>query len=773
LLDTVERWFPFQLDDFQLQAMSAIDEDRSVIVCAPTGSGKTAVAEFAVRRAIEQQRRCFYTTPLKALSNQKYHDFRQQFGDEVVGLLTGDVSINRGASVVVMTTEVYRNMLYGTSLGEVERNLYGVQSVVLDECHYMNDPERGTVWEESIIYSPREIQLIALSATVANAEDLRAWFEDTHGPTDLVVSYYRPVPLSHYYFKGQRAFPLFAKDGKLNERWKPSTIPVNKKGFRKLPKSSMDADMSRPEDVVAELDRQDMLPAIYFVFSRRGCELAMQRSRGVLRQPRQLREEREDAIDAYLRENPTLSNHTHLQALYEGLASHHAGLLPAWKALIERLFQRGLIQVVFATETLAAGINMPARATVISAISKYSGDGHRLLTASEFLQMSGRAGRRGMDDQGYVVTVHHPKEMITAVAKLARANADPLDSNFRPGYGMVLNLLQRHSLERCKQLIQMSFGRFLVEKRGGGQALEDARKRLEELNRALCPADPGDLHQYRKWSEREESLRKQIQGLSKAPKHDSVKYELLRMKADKERLRAQMAASPCHNCSEQSPCSQQSYRRKDLEQWIKRNSNPASRTTPYWGQFMALCDVLHHLGYLDDYKATYKGEAAAALRGTNTVMLCEVLFAGVMDDLEPTEMAALLTCLVNEEMRALEGLRLKPPRIVADRVFEAKEGAAHLEKLQRRHNLEIPTNVVGAYAALAYRWADGATWEELIQISGLEGGDLVRAFRRTLDISRQISFVPGMPRNLADKARDIEPLILRGELKESLTSLDL
>lgn len=751
--------------------MTAIEENRSVIVCAPTGSGKTAVAEFAVRRALEQQRRCFYTTPLKALSNQKYHDFRQQFGDENVGLLTGDVSMNRGAPIVVMTTEVYRNMLYGTSLGEVERNLYGVQSVVLDECHYMNDPERGTVWEESIIYSPAEIQLIALSATVANADDLRAWFEETHGDTDLIVSQYRPVPLRHYYFQGSRGFPLFSKEGKLNERWKKAAVPVNKKGFRKRPKAES-PDMVRPEDVVADLERQDMLPAIYFVFSRRGCELAMQRCRGVLHANRALSEERAEAIESYLRDSSGLTNHPHLPFLYEGLACHHAGLLPAWKALVERLFQRGLIQVVFATETLAAGINMPARATVISCISKYSGDGHRLLTASEFLQMSGRAGRRGMDKVGYVIIVHHPKEIVTSVARLARADADPLDSNFRPGYGMVLNLLQRHSLESCKELIEKSFGRFLVEKRGGGQAQEKAREEIDRLSRPLCPADLGDLSAYRKWSEREDSLRRQIQGLSRAPKHNAVKYELLRMKGQREHLRNSIVASPCHGCPQQLPCLQQSNKRRELESWLKKTSNPANRTTPYWGQFLALCEVLHRRGYLEDYKATYKGEAAAALRGTNTVLLCEVLFAGVMDDLAPTEMAAVLTCLVNEESRALENVRLKPTRIIGERIYEAKQIAISLEKLQRRNNLEIPTDVVAAWAPLAYRWADGAPWQELLDISGLESGDLVRALRRTLDISRQLCHVPGIPRGLAEKAREMEPLILREELKESLLALD-
>mgnify|MGYP000886460309 CR=1 FL=1 len=769
----LEKWFSFPLDDFQLRAMDSVDRGASVIVCAPTGSGKTAVAEFAVHRAMEEGKRCFYTTPLKALSNQKFHDFRKMFGDDKVGLLTGDVSVNRSASVVVMTTEVYRNMLYGTSLGEVERNLYGVQAVVLDECHYMNDPERGTVWEESIIYSPEDVQLIALSATVANAEDLRAWFEYTHGETDLVVSNYRPVPLRHYYFRGNRCGPLFAKDGKLQERWlKSGPSTVARKGFRRAPKARVETDMALPEDVVADLAAQDMLPSIYFLFSRRGCESAMMRCRGVLPEDKDIWAERSRQVDEMLRDAPTLAQHPHLPYLYEGLAVHHAGLLPAWKAVVEKLYQMGLIQVVFATETLAAGINMPARSTVISCISKYTGDGHRLLTASEFLQMSGRAGRRGMDKVGYVVVVHHPKEMVTAVGKLARADANPLDSNFRPGYGMVLNLLQRHTLENCRLLVEKSFGKFLAEQRGGGQAVDQARAKLEELNRPLCPGELGDLPQYRKWIEREDALRRQIQGLSRAPKHGAVNYELVRMKADRERIHNNIVNSPCHGCPEKSPCAEQHYRRKDLEQWFKKVSTSASKEVPYWGQFLALCEVLDHLDYLDNYQITYKGEAAAALRASNTVLLCEVIFDGVLENLSAPEMAAVLTCLVNEEMRALENLRLKPTRMVAETLSKCKAIAVNLERLQRRHRVDVSTQVVAAYAPLAYHWAEGKSWAELIEISGLEGGDLVRAFRRTLDVSRQLCFIPGVPRSLAERARELEPILLRDELRDSLSSMD-
>jgi superfamily II RNA helicase len=768
---TSHNWFPFPLDEFQWQSFDAIEANQSLIVCAPTGSGKTVVAEYAVRRALQRGRRCFYTTPLKALSNQKFHDFRALFGDEQVGLLTGDVSVNRGAPVVVMTTEVYRNMLYGTSLGEVERNLYGVEAVILDECHYMNDPDRGTVWEESIIYSPAAVQLVALSATVANAEDLRAWFEYTHGPTQLIMSEHRPVPLRHFYFRGMRSGPLFDKQGKLQERWKHAAIPTARKGFRKRAKVDRQDDLPTAEAVVADLAEQDMLPAIFFVFSRRGCELAMQRCRGRLRRNREQLEERREAIEGILKETPSLATHPHLEALYEGIAVHHAGLLPAWKAVVERLFQRGLIEVVFATETLAAGINMPARATVINCISKYTGDGHRILRASEFLQMSGRAGRRGMDKVGYVVIVHHPKELVTAVARLARADADPLDSNFRPGYGMVLNLLQRHDLDSCHKLVEKSFGTFLAEQRGGGQAVANAQQRLNELSRPLCPGPLGDLAAFRKSVEREETLRVQIQGLSKAPKRGSVPYEILRMKAERERMRDKVQSSPCYDCPKKAPCAEQTYRHKELQRWL-REVTAAGTRTPYWGQFLSLCQVLEELHYLEDYRPTYKGEMAAALRATNPILISEVIFEGLLDDLPGEALIAVLTCLVNEESRALEQLRLRPSNQVHERLHQCKRLAAALEKLQRRHRVETPVEVVFSYAALAERWGAGCSWDELLEISGLESGDLVRALRRTLDISRQLAHVPAVPRGLAEQARGLESLLLRDELQDSLQALD-
>ncbi|MCC2670562.1 MAG: DSH-like protein, partial [Armatimonadetes bacterium] len=457
--------FPFPLDDFQLEAIARIDEGHSVLVCAPTGAGKTVIAEYAIHRALEKGQRVFYTTPLKALSNQKFRDLGAMLGEHRVGLLTGDVSLNRDAEVVVMTTEVFRNMLYGTTLGAVETNLRGVQFVILDEVHYMNDEHRGTVWEESIIYCPPSVQLVALSATVANADDMAAWMSKVHGDTTLVTTDYRPVPLQFHYYDGRRLAPLLRKVRAADFRPR-----LDKESGRRTRRWDL---MPAPDALTQELHEHSMLPAIYFVFSRKGCDQAMT-SCGHLQL---LTEEEMDRVEAfverYVQDYPSAAEHPHLPYLFRGLAAHHAGLLPTWKVLVERLFQQGLVKVVFATETLAAGINMPARTTVLSSITKRSDEGHRTLTASEFLQMSGRAGRRGMDRLGHVVVVGNPYQTVAEAQALATAPPDPLASHFTPTYGMVLNLLQRHTLEECEFLVSRSFGEFLEDER---QARKEERR---------------------------------------------------------------------------------------------------------------------------------------------------------------------------------------------------------------------------------------------------------------------------------------------------------
>jgi len=469
--------FPFELDNFQVRAIAALEENKSVVVSVPTGSGKTLVGEYAIHRALARGKRVFYTTPLKALSNQKLRDFQKTFGPQQVGLLTGDVSINRKGSVLVMTTEIFRNMLYGTSIGEVGTSLENVEAVVLDECHYMNDPHRGTVWEESIIYCPQSIQLVALSATISNAGQLTDWINEIHGPTELVKSDFRPVPLEFYFSTPKGLFPLLNQQkNNINSRLKPK-----KKGGKKRVSK---ADCPSIPTVVEQLAQRDLLPAIYFIFSRRGCDQAVQQLNELSLVTAEESEQIQNHLQQFLEDYPEGARAGQIEPLRRGVAAHHAGVLPAWKGLVEELFTKGLVKVVFATETLAAGVNMPARTTVISSLSKRTDQGHRLLRASEFLQMSGRAGRRGMDERGNVVCVQTRFEGAKEAAYLAIQEADPLVSQFAPTYGMVLNLLQRQTIQEAESLLERSFAQYLAN-----QKLIPEQKAIAQLTQEIARID--------------------------------------------------------------------------------------------------------------------------------------------------------------------------------------------------------------------------------------------------------------------------------------------
>jgi superfamily II RNA helicase len=519
--------FPFELDNFQKDAIRALDAGKSVVVCAPTGSGKTLIGEYSIHRALARGGRVFYTTPLKALSNQKLRDFRVQFGTEQVGLLTGDISINRDAPILVMTTEIFRNMLYGTPIGEVGTSLVGVQTVVLDECHYMNDRQRGTVWEESIIYCPKEIQLVALSATVANSEQLTDWINRVHGPTDLIYSDFRPVPLQFHFGNDKGIFPLLDDTQK---RINPRLANIKRKSHEQrghIPVPSLTYMLSM-------LAQRDMLPAIYFIFSRRGCDRAVAEigSLSLVTAPEeaQLR----FLVMDFLARNPEAGRAGQIEALCKGVAAHHAGILPAWKGLVEELFTKGLIKVVFATETLAAGINMPARTTVISTLSKRTDRGHRLLNASEFLQMSGRAGRRGMDEIGHVVTVQTPFEGAKEGSYLATSKPDPLSSQFTPSYGMVLNLLQTHTVEQAKELVERSFGQYIstLYLTPQQEYLDQLKNEMQVLTEELAVYGNGNINSLEKLLGNYEKLRdrlKQEKRLLKTIQHQAEEAQAKEM----------------------------------------------------------------------------------------------------------------------------------------------------------------------------------------------------------------------------------------------------
>ena len=478
--------YPFGLDAFQRTACTALEEGRGVLVAAPTGAGKTVVGEFAVFLALRAGRKCFYTTPIKALSNQKYADLVERHGADRVGLLTGDTSVNGDAEVVVMTTEVLRNMLYSGSDA-----LRGLGHVVMDEVHYLADRARGAVWEEVIIHLPDDVTLTSLSATVSNAEEFAEWLVTVRGDTEVVVEEHRPVPLYQHVLVGSRLYDLFDGEGQVHpelvrkvreeDRWRP-----RERGGRPQSPSRRPNVLRRP-DVLLRLDREGLLPAITFVFSRAGCAAAVEQClRSGLRlntdeEREQVRRVVERRTAAIPREDLRVLGYWEwLEGLERGLAAHHAGMLPTFKEIVEELFEAGLVKAVFATETLALGVNMPARSVVLEKLVKWNGEAHVDITPGEYTQLTGRAGRRGIDVEGHAVVLWQPGLDPRQVAGLASTRTYPLKSSFRPSYNMAANLVGSVGRETARVLLESSFAQFQADASVVGLARQVARN-LEAL----------------------------------------------------------------------------------------------------------------------------------------------------------------------------------------------------------------------------------------------------------------------------------------------------
>ncbi|MGZ4648953.1 MAG: DEAD/DEAH box helicase [Kineosporiaceae bacterium] len=502
-LGTFRQQYPFELDDFQLRACEALADGRGVLVAAPTGSGKTVVGEFAVHLALQTGRKAFYTTPIKALSNQKYADLVHRYGPAAVGLLTGDNTVNGEAPVVVMTTEVLRNMLYADS-----PTLAGLGYVVMDEVHYLADRFRGAVWEEVIIHLPDDVLVVSLSATVSNAEEFGDWLGAVRGDTEVVVTEHRPVPLWQHVMVGHRLYDLFAEDSPAittpDGRTVPGPARVNPELLRlsrnegrsvrtargrgqRPPRGPRGRSTPSRAEVVEQLDRAGLLPAITFIFSRAACDAAVRQCMawGVRLTSPQEREEIRRVVDVRCADIPdedlaVLGYWEWAEALERGLAAHHAGLLQTFKEVVEELFSRGLVKAVFATETLALGVNMPARSVVLEKLVKWNGETHADITPGEYTQLTGRAGRRGIDIEGHAVVVWQPGLDPEAVAGLASTRTYPLRSSFRPTYNMAVNLVDQVGRVRAREILETSFAQFQADRAVVGLARQ-ARRQEEAL----------------------------------------------------------------------------------------------------------------------------------------------------------------------------------------------------------------------------------------------------------------------------------------------------
>ncbi|RJK93170.1 DEAD/DEAH box helicase [Vallicoccus soli] len=510
--------YPFGLDDFQVRACEALEGGHGVLVAAPTGSGKTVVGEFAVHLALAAGQKCFYTTPIKALSNQKYADLVRRYGSDRVGLLTGDNTINGEAPVVVMTTEVLRNMLYAGS-----HTLSGLGFVVMDEVHYLADRFRGGVWEEVIIHLPDGVRLVSLSATVSNAEEFGDWLQTVRGDTTVVLEEHRPVPLWQHVLVGQRLYDLFVTedqeappdgDGprtKLHVNPELVRLARDEDRFggrdsRRRHGGRRPATYQRPSrvDVVNRLDAEGLLPAITFIFSRAGCQDAVRQclAAGLRLTTQAERLEIRSIVEQRTADIPdqdlaVLGYHDWLDGLERGIAAHHAGLLPTFKEVVEHLFARGLVRAVFATETLALGINMPARSVVLERLVKWNGEAHVDVTPGEYTQLTGRAGRRGIDVEGHAVVLWQQGMDPRAVAGLASTRTYPLRSSFRPSYNMAVNLVGSVGQATARELLEASFAQFQADRAVVGLARQ-VRRNEEALEgyREAMTCHLGDFEEY-------------------------------------------------------------------------------------------------------------------------------------------------------------------------------------------------------------------------------------------------------------------------------------
>ncbi|MGW7087915.1 DEAD/DEAH box helicase [Streptomyces sp. NPDC054871] len=528
--------YEFGLDPFQIEACQALEAGKGVLVAAPTGSGKTIVGEFAVHLALLQGKKCFYTTPIKALSNQKYADLSKRYGADKVGLLTGDNSVNSDAPVVVMTTEVLRNMLYSGS-----QSLLNLGYVVMDEVHYLSDRFRGAVWEEVIIHLQESVTLVSLSATVSNAEEFGDWLDTVRGDTQVIVSEHRPVPLFQHVLAGRRMYDLFEEGEGRRKTVNPDLTRMARMEAsrsynprdRRKGKMVREADRERERrqrsriwtpgrpEVIDRLDSEDLLPAITFIFSRAACEAAVQQclyaglrlnDEAARAQVREIVEERTAAIpDEDLH---VLGYYEWLEGLERGIAAHHAGMLPTFKEVVEELFVRGLVRAVFATETLALGINMPARSVVLEKLVKWNGEQHADITPGEYTQLTGRAGRRGIDVEGHAVVLWQRAMSPEHLAGLAGTRTYPLRSSFKPSYNMAVNLVEQFGRHRSRELLETSFAQFQADKSVVGISRQ-VQKNEEGLEgyKASMTCHLGDFDEYarlrRELKDRETELAKQ------------------------------------------------------------------------------------------------------------------------------------------------------------------------------------------------------------------------------------------------------------------------
>ncbi len=782
LLEAFSAGLRFPLDDFQIASCKALEKGSGVLVAAPTGAGKTVVGEFAIHLAVESGKKVFYTTPIKALSNQKFAELTARYGKDKVGLLTGDTNSNSEAQIVVMTTEVLRNMIYATSM-----SLRDLGYVVMDEVHYLADRFRGAVWEEVILHLPKDVLVVSLSATVSNAEEFGAWLAEVRGNTEVIVSEHRPVPLHQHVLFGDEILELFETGSKqmrvnpelLQKHQARARTPMRIKG-----KHGGSGFQSRhggqiprldKSEVIEILDDQNLLPAIFFIFSRAGCEAAVQACRRdnlrltTKEEQREIRAIAEARCSSIADEDlETLGYFDWLASLERGVAAHHAGMLPAFKEVVEELFLRKLVRVVFATETLALGINMPARTVVLERLDKFNGESRVNITAGEYTQLTGRAGRRGIDTEGHSVILWGNNLDPNLVAGLASKRTYPMNSSFKPTYNMAVNLISAFGASRASKVLERSFAQFQADRSvvGLARVIHEKQESLEGYEHAMA-CHLGDFREY-------SELRRELSDLERSgsqQRHRAGKD--IRMAKGQRQLDQQIAelkrklrAHPSHGCAEREVHARWGERYQKLRKEIDAAvAQIEGRTNQVAKVFDRICLLLTDLGYLqpadDDLEITPAGQRLAKIYGERDLLIAECINRGAWSKLDAPSLAAMATALVYEVRRDEGEFEPKLPKGPFQEALEATE-AIQLELLDKQIQYRLPKEnplELGLSWAM-YRWATGARLDDVLKISGLLPGDFIRWSKQLIDLLDQLA--QGADAALAETAYNAMDQVKRG-----------
>jgi ATP-dependent RNA helicase HelY len=780
-LDAFRQGLKFDLDPFQRSACARLEEGRSVLVAAPTGAGKTIVAEFAVYLAMQEPNaKVFYTAPMKALSNQKFQELVAEYGADEVGLLTGDTNINSHARVVVMTTEVLRNMLYADS-----DLLTDLAYVIMDEVHYLADRFRGAVWEEVIIHLPQAVRMVSLSATVSNAEEFGDWLQAVRGETDVIVSEERPVPLEQHILMRTKLIDLFDSSGlAATNRVNPELVQMARYGGRTLSSRQM-KDVGRYHsrggrqesfrmdraDLVDLLDDRNLLPAIFFIFSRVGCDQAV---RQVLRAGVRLTEAHErDEIRAIVEDRcrtlldedlAVLGYWEWLEGLERGVAAHHAGMLPAFKEVVEELFRKKLVKAVFATETLALGINMPARTVVLEKLEKFNGEARVPITPGEYTQLTGRAGRRGIDVEGHSVIQWQDGLDPQAVASLASRRSYPLNSSFRPTYNMAVNLIDQFGRQRTREILESSFAQFQADR-----AVVDLARKVRQQEESLAgyaeamSCHLGDFTEY-------SALRRQLSDLERQGQRIDTQSRGERDKRQREltALRKRLKAHPCNGCTDREKHA------RWAERWwrLKRETDALSqqirsRTGAVAKVFDRVTEILVTCGYLDQdengrTRLTVHGRTLKRIYGERDLLMAECLRRNAWSQLDAPSLAAMACALVYEPRRD-EGNaseRYLPKGAFRPALEKTNEIWSRLDDLERQNRLPGSEPVATGLSLAMHSWARGGSLNKVLEDADMAAGDFVRWTKQTIDLLDQLSLVADGP--VGRTARQALDAIRRG-----------